>query len=80
MRGSSTLFCNDTHVTLIERKPFFILHSRKFREALSDQAGTKPFYDGNFCEISDDGALLTVFGAHFMNACYRVPLLYTIEY
>lgn len=38
------------------QKAFFIRHSRKFREASSDQVGTKPFYGGNFREISDDDA------------------------
>lgn len=36
------------------QKAFFIRHSRKFREASSDQVGTKSFYGGNFREISDD--------------------------
>ncbi|TGZ53572.1 hypothetical protein DBV15_05117 [Temnothorax longispinosus] len=67
---SGTLFA----LTAMICKAFFIRHSRKFREAVSDQAGTKPFYGGNFREISDDSAPLTVFGAHFMNACYRVSL------
>ena len=64
------------------QKAFFIRYSRKFRETSSDnmQAGTKPFYGGNFYEISDDGAPLTVFEVHFMNAYYRVPLLHINGY
>lgn len=49
---------------------------RKFREASSDETGTESFYGGNFCEISDDHAPLTVFEVHFMNASYRISLLY----
>jgi len=43
------------------QKTFFIRYSRKFHETSSDQAGTKPFYGGNFYEIFDDGTPLTIF-------------------
>ncbi|KYM88383.1 hypothetical protein ALC53_02866 [Atta colombica] len=43
------------------QKTFFIRYSRKFRETSSDQAGTKPFYGGNFYKIFDEGTPLTIF-------------------
>lgn len=66
--------------TLIDRKRSLFRRSLKFREASSDETGTKPFYGSNFCEISDNHAPLTVFEVHFIDASYRISLLHINGY